>query len=111
MLNKGSTANPSMMHAVRELFWWSAVHDFELTAVYLPGEENIFSDCVSRLDANRWLLQWALLNQCEDVSPSTRLLCCQPYPTHVASLPSHSPPSDSRSGRGEKELDEEVIHR
>ena len=49
MLNKGSTANPSMMHALRELFWWSAVHDFELTAVYVPGEENIFSDCVSRL--------------------------------------------------------------
>ena len=65
MLNKGSTANPNMMHALRELFWWSAVHDFKLTAVYLPGEENNFSDCVSGLDANRWLPQWALLNQCE----------------------------------------------
>ena len=38
------------------------------------------------------------------------MLCCQPYPPHVTSLPSHSPPTDSRSGRGEKELDEEVAH-
>ena len=81
MIKKGSTANPNMMHARRELFWWSAVYDFEPTVVYLPGEENFFSDCVSRLGANRWLLQWALLNQCVMTSPQ---LDC-----FVASLSQH----------------------
>ena len=73
-----------MMHGLRELFWWSAFQYFELTAVYLPGEENIFSDCVSCLGANRWLLQWALLNQCEMSPPQ---LDC-----FVASLTQHMSP-------------------
>ena len=84
MINKGSTANPSMMNALRELFWWSVVCDFELTAVYLPGEENLFADCVSRLGANRWLLQWALLNRCVMASPQ---LDC-----YFASLTQHMSP-------------------
>ena len=87
MINKGSTANPNMMDALRELFWWSAVYDFELTAVYLPGEENLFSDCVSRLGTNRWLLQW--LNQCMMASPQ---LDC-----FVASLTQHMLPPFSLS--------------
>ena len=85
-------------------FWWSAVYDFELTAVYLPGEENLFSDCVSRLGANKWLLQWALLNQCVMTSPQLDYF--------IASLSQHmsphSPPTDSDTRRCEKELDEEV---
>lgn len=85
MINKGSTRDEGMMVALRELFWWSAYFDFQLTAIYLPGISNIFADQVSRLGANKRLLQWALINQCSMAPPELDLF--------VSDLAMHMSPS------------------
>ena len=63
IVNRGTSADPTVMELLRELFWLSVMHNFSLSANYLQVEHNIFADTVSRLGSNSWLLQWVLLNQ------------------------------------------------
>lgn len=49
IINKGSTANPFVMCALRELFWLSAIYNFRFTAIHIPGKSNVIADAVSRL--------------------------------------------------------------
>ncbi|KAL9981545.1 hypothetical protein ACROYT_G010257 [Oculina patagonica] len=49
IINKGSTSNPLVMCALRNLFWLSANYNFRFTAVHIPGKSNVLADAVSRL--------------------------------------------------------------
>ena len=49
MINKGSTKNPVVMAWLWDLFWLSAVYNFRIQAVYVPGKYNILADSISRL--------------------------------------------------------------
>ena len=49
IINKGSSRDPLVMESLRRIFWLSATFNFRLHAVYLPGEENVLADSVSRL--------------------------------------------------------------
>ena len=57
MINKGTTANPIIMSWLRDLFWLSAIHNFRLTAVYVPGIDNIRADRISRMHNGVALIQ------------------------------------------------------
>ena len=57
MINKGTTANPIIMSWLRHLFWLSAIHNFRLTAVYVPGIDNIRADRISRMHNGVALIQ------------------------------------------------------
>ena len=48
-INKGSTAHPLSMHALRPLFWLSANYNFRFTADYVQGYLNTIVSAVSRL--------------------------------------------------------------
>ena len=48
IINRGSTSNPLVMASLRRIFWLSAIYNFRIKAVYLPGIENL-ADAVSRL--------------------------------------------------------------
>ena len=37
------------MHALRELFWLSAVYNFHIKAKYVPGSDNIVADAISKV--------------------------------------------------------------
>lgn len=49
IINKGSCRHPFVMESLRRVFWYSAVYNFRLKAIYLPGEKNQVADAVSRL--------------------------------------------------------------
>lgn len=49
IINKGTTANETLMHELRRLFWSSAQHNFHITAVYIEGIKNKLADSISRL--------------------------------------------------------------
>lgn len=49
IINKGTCRNPFVMQAMRELFWYSVIYNFELHAVYVKGANNVLADTVSRL--------------------------------------------------------------
>ena len=49
MINKGSSSNPVVMDSLRRVFWWSALFNFRLKAIYIPGSDNNVADAVSRL--------------------------------------------------------------
>lgn len=49
IINKGSTAHPLIMHALRQLFWLSATYNFRFTARHIQGNLNVIADAVSRL--------------------------------------------------------------
>ena len=49
IINKGGTAHPLIMHALRLLFWLSAIYNFRFTAVYVQGHLNTIADAMSRL--------------------------------------------------------------
>ena len=57
MINKGTTANPQVMAWLRHLFWLSAIHNFRITAVYVPGILNVLADSISRMHSSSALLQ------------------------------------------------------
>ena len=56
IINKGSTGSPIIMQALRRLFWLSAVYNFQITAKYIPGQQNGVADAVSRLHSLHHLL-------------------------------------------------------
>ncbi len=49
LLNKGTTKNDTAMTWLREMFWWSALYNFKLSARFIPGRLNVVSDTLSRL--------------------------------------------------------------
>lgn len=49
LINKGSSKDPVVMDSLRRVFWLSAMYNFRLKAVYLPGVHNQIADCISRL--------------------------------------------------------------
>ena len=49
-INKGISKHPEVMASLRRVFWWSALYNFRLKAVYYPGQYNIIADRVSRLN-------------------------------------------------------------
>lgn len=49
IINKGATAHPLIMHALRQLFWLSAIYNFRFTSVHVSGQLNSTADAVSRL--------------------------------------------------------------
>lgn len=53
VVNKGSSKNKFIMGFLRELFWLSAIYNFDLKAHYIPGEFNILADSISRLHENK----------------------------------------------------------
>lgn len=58
IINKGTTANPTVMQALRALFWLSALYNFHITAVYLEGVNNTLADSISRLHESKGLLSF-----------------------------------------------------
>lgn len=50
VLNKGRSHDEFMMDVIREIAFCAALHEFQLHAVHLPGNENEISDCLSRWD-------------------------------------------------------------
>ena len=58
MINKGTTANPTVMLWLRHLFWLSAIHNFRISAVYIPGVDNVRADSISRMHLAPSLLQF-----------------------------------------------------
>ena len=49
IINKGSCRDKLTMASLRRIFWLSAVYNFRIYAIYLPGVQNTIADCVSRL--------------------------------------------------------------
>ena len=49
-MNTGKTKHPFMAKCVRQLWWETAIYDFQLKAVHLPGVENRLADSLSRWD-------------------------------------------------------------
>ena len=58
MINKGTTANPTVMSWLRHLFWLSAIYNFRLTTAYIRGLDNIRADRISRMHNGVALLQF-----------------------------------------------------
>lgn len=56
MINKGTTANETIMDELRALFWLSALYNFHISAVYIAGCCNTIADAVSRLHERAHLL-------------------------------------------------------
>ena len=48
-VNRGSSRSPVIMKYLRYMFWLSAVYNFRLTAMHIPGTDNVFADKISRL--------------------------------------------------------------
>lgn len=84
-VNKCTSKNPVIMGLLRYLFWLSAVNNFHLRAVHIPGVNNVTADALSRLHdpAIFWSLQNPLCfggglvypSQCLSWSSSRFLLC------------------------------------
>ncbi|CAC5392253.1 unnamed protein product [Mytilus coruscus] len=48
-INKGSSRNKTLMTQLRELFWLSATHNFDIRAKFISGRNNVIADAASRL--------------------------------------------------------------
>ena len=48
-INKCTSRNKLLMSYLRQLFWKSANFNFHLTAIHVPGQNNILADHISRL--------------------------------------------------------------
>jgi hypothetical protein len=48
-INNTTTRSPPLLAIVKELFWLSIQYNFRLSAKFLPGKLNVFSDKLSRL--------------------------------------------------------------
>ena len=49
IINKGSCRSPTVMSALRDLFWLSVTYNFKLHAIHIPGRFNLLPDTISRL--------------------------------------------------------------
>ena len=59
ILNKGTCRNKTVMMYIRQLFWLSAIYNFKIQAIYLPGKLNVWADAVSRL-TQKGCCMWVL---------------------------------------------------
>ncbi len=48
-INRGTSTNPVTTALLRELFWLSAISNFQITAQHLAGVDNVTADRLSRL--------------------------------------------------------------
>jgi len=48
-INRGSSRSVLLMKYLRHIFWLSAMFNFRLKAVHVPGEDNVLADRISRL--------------------------------------------------------------
>ena len=81
MINKGTTKDSMIMDCLREVFWLSAVHNFRLTSVYIPGSNNMLADSIFRLhEWERLQHFWQYL--CKQNSLSN--VCSTPLNLHMS---------------------------
>ena len=57
IINKGTSKNPIIMGFLRELFWLSAIFNFRITAMHIPGISNPIADSISRLHDPLYLIK------------------------------------------------------
>ena len=48
-INRGTSRSPLLMKYLRYMFWLSVVYNFRLTAMHVPGVDNVLADKISRL--------------------------------------------------------------
>lgn len=48
IINKGTCKDKLTMQSLRRVFWYSAIFNFRIQAIYLPGKSNVLADAVSR---------------------------------------------------------------
>ena len=48
-VNRGTTRSPLIMTLIRYMFWLSAVYNFRIVALHVPGSDNVIADKISRL--------------------------------------------------------------
>ena len=70
VINKGTSRNSLVMHALGELFWLPAIYNFHIKADYVPGSDNIVADAISRVASPGGLdmLASVLGNSCNPMS-------------------------------------------
>ena len=54
VINKGTSKNNNIMKLMRTLIWQSAVHNFHVTSIHIPGKNNIISDSLSRFQLQKF---------------------------------------------------------
>ena len=63
VINSGSTRDPFMQRCLRELWFLSALHDFDIRARHIPGEHNSLADALSRWDDPAYQVHFAQTSQ------------------------------------------------
>lgn len=58
IVKKGTCKDPMAMNSMRRLFWLSAIYNFEIVAIHIPGVDNEIPDAISRLNEYK---QWQRL--------------------------------------------------
>ena len=53
IINKCSSKNFAVMHALRDMFLAAAAHNCVVRALYMPGHRHVIADCISRLHEPR----------------------------------------------------------
>ena len=54
IINKGRSHSPKIMNLMRRLTWCSVINNFTLHATHIAGKQNIISDCLSRLQIDKF---------------------------------------------------------
>ena len=52
-----------MQHCLRELWFLSALHEFDIRARHIPGEHNLLADALSRWDDPGYQVHFAKTSQ------------------------------------------------
>lgn len=63
VINSGSTRDPFMQRCLRELWFLSALHDFDIRTRHIPGEHNLLADALSRWDDPAYQVHFAKTSQ------------------------------------------------
>ena len=66
IINKAMAKDKFVMNSLRHIFWYSAIYNFRLRAIYYPGASNVVADSISRLAEPGAItrLHKALINTC-----------------------------------------------
>lgn len=64
MINGGSSINDSCLDVLGKIFWISAIFNVYIKARYIPGEENVFADRLSRLYPGTSILNLKRMSLC-----------------------------------------------